>query len=92
MVLTNGRRSFARIAPLSLKGISMTHRYRPRGFARRVDEIEPFRVVEVLTRATQLAAGGRDIVHLASRHLRFSYTTGMDRLELAVERLAAVLA
>ena len=28
----------------------------------------------------------------ASEHLRFSYTTGMDRLELAVERLAGVLA
>ena len=26
--------------------------------------------------------------HLANRHLRFSYTTSMDRLELAVERLA----
>jgi len=30
--------------------------------------------------------------HLASGHLRFSYTTGMDRLQLAVERLAGVLA
>ncbi len=29
--------------------------------------------------------------HLAERHVRFSYTTGMERLELAVERLAAVL-
>jgi aspartate/methionine/tyrosine aminotransferase len=29
--------------------------------------------------------------HLANQHLRFSYTTGMDRLELAVERLAGVL-
>ena len=29
--------------------------------------------------------------HHASEHLRFSYTTGMDRLELAVERLARVL-
>jgi aspartate/methionine/tyrosine aminotransferase len=54
-------------------------------------EIEPFRVVEVLTRATELAAAGRDIVHLAAGHLRFSYTTGMDRLEQAVERLAGVL-
>ena len=27
----------------------------------------------------------------AGRHLRFSYTTGMDRLELAVERLSGVL-
>jgi len=37
-----------------------------RGFARRVDEIEPFRVVEVLGRATELAAGGADIVHMAA--------------------------
>ncbi len=37
-----------------------------RGFARRVDEIEPFRVVEVLARATELAAGGADIVHMAA--------------------------
>lgn len=29
--------------------------------------------------------------HRAGEHLRFSYTTGMDRLEMAVERLAAVL-
>lgn len=37
-----------------------------RGFARRIDEIEPFRVVEVLARATELAAGGADIVHMAA--------------------------
>lgn len=30
--------------------------------------------------------------HRANEHLRFSYTTGMDRLELAVERLSRVLA
>ncbi|NND69583.1 MAG: pyridoxal phosphate-dependent aminotransferase [Halioglobus sp.] len=35
-------------------------------FAERVAEIEPFRVVEVLERATQLAAAGRDIVHMAA--------------------------
>ena len=29
--------------------------------------------------------------NLAGEHIRFSYTTGMDRLEVAVERLAAVL-
>jgi aspartate/methionine/tyrosine aminotransferase len=35
---------------------------------------------------------GVDFGHYqAQRHLRFSYTTGMDRLQLAVERLAAVL-
>jgi len=37
-----------------------------RPFAERVAEIEPFRVVEVLERATQLAAGGADIVHMAA--------------------------
>ena len=35
-------------------------------FADRVAEIEPFRVVEVLERATQLSAAGRDIVHMAA--------------------------
>ena len=39
---------------------------KPRGFAQRVAEIEPFRVVEVLARATELAAAGRDIVHMAA--------------------------
>jgi aspartate/methionine/tyrosine aminotransferase len=33
-------------------------------FAERIDEIEPFRVMEVLTRAKTLEAQGRDIVHL----------------------------
>jgi aspartate/methionine/tyrosine aminotransferase len=37
-----------------------------RGFARRVAEIEPFRVVEVLARAKELEAGGADIVHMAA--------------------------
>ena len=36
------------------------------GFALRTAEIEPFRVVEVLSRATELAASGRDIVHMAA--------------------------
>jgi aspartate/methionine/tyrosine aminotransferase len=36
---------------------------------------------------------GLDFGHYrAGRHLRFSYTTSMDRLEVAVERLAQVLA
>jgi aspartate/methionine/tyrosine aminotransferase len=39
---------------------------RPGGYARRVAEIQPFYVVEVLARATELAAAGRDIVHLAA--------------------------
>jgi aspartate/methionine/tyrosine aminotransferase len=35
---------------------------------------------------------GLDFGHFqAARHLRFSFTTGMERLELAVERLASVL-
>ncbi len=33
-------------------------------FAKRIDEIEPFRVMAILTRAKALAAQGRDIVHL----------------------------
>lgn len=39
---------------------------RPRGFAARVNDIEPFRVVEVLERATQLSAAGVDVVHMAA--------------------------
>jgi len=35
-----------------------------RPFAKRVGEIEPFRVVEVLTRAKALEAKGHDIIHL----------------------------
>jgi len=38
----------------------------PRGYARRMSEIEPFRVVEVLARATELASRGADIVHMAA--------------------------
>ena len=44
----------------------MSDPIRPRGFAARVNDIEPFRVVEVLARATELQAAGRDIVHLAA--------------------------
>jgi aspartate/methionine/tyrosine aminotransferase len=44
----------------------MTDTQRPGGYARRVAEIEPFHVVEVLTRANELAAAGRNIVHLAA--------------------------
>ena len=35
-----------------------------RPFANRLNDIEPFRVVEVLTRAKELEAQGRDIIHL----------------------------
>ena len=45
---------------------------RRRRFADRVADIEPFRVVEVLGRATELAASGRDIVHLAAGEPDFS--------------------
>lgn len=41
-------------------------------FARRLADIEPFRVVEVLTRARELAAAGRDIVHLEAGEPDFS--------------------
>ena len=44
----------------------MSGQNRPGGFARRVVEIEPFRVVEVLTRATELAAQGVDVIHMAA--------------------------
>jgi len=36
------------------------------GFAARVDEIDPFRVVEVLARATELERQGRSILHLGA--------------------------
>ena len=42
------------------------------GFASRIDDIEPFRVVEVLSRATELQRAGRDIVHLAAGEPDFS--------------------
>jgi aspartate/methionine/tyrosine aminotransferase len=35
-------------------------------WADRIDQIEPFRVVEILTRARELQAQGRDILHLAA--------------------------
>ena len=50
----------------------MSDSYKPRGFAQRVNEIEPFRVVEVLARATALASAGRDIVHMAAGEPDFS--------------------
>ncbi len=46
--------------------------YQHRGFARRIDDIEPFRVVEVLARATAMAASGADIVHMAAGEPDFS--------------------
>jgi aspartate/methionine/tyrosine aminotransferase len=44
----------------------MSSVYDRRGCAARVDEIEPFRVVEILARARELTAAGRDIVHMAA--------------------------
>ncbi|CAA0114842.1 Putative N-acetyl-LL-diaminopimelate aminotransferase [Zhongshania aliphaticivorans] len=41
-------------------------------FADRLADIEPFRVVEVLTRAKQLAAAGRDSVHMEAGEPDFS--------------------
>lgn len=43
-----------------------------RPFAKRLADIEPFRVVEVLTRAKQLAAEGVDIVHMEAGEPDFS--------------------
>lgn len=36
----------------------------PKRWAKRIDDIQPFRVVEILTRAKQLESQGRDIVHM----------------------------
>jgi aspartate/methionine/tyrosine aminotransferase len=54
-----------------MSGSSNTQ-YTPPGFARRTADIEPFRVVEVLARATALAAGGADIIHMAAGEPDFS--------------------
>jgi aspartate/methionine/tyrosine aminotransferase len=43
-----------------------------RQFAKRIAEIEPFRVVEVLARARALEAQGRDIVHMEAGEPDFS--------------------
>ena len=60
--------------------------YRPRGYARRLQDIEPFRVVEVLTRAKALASAGRDIVHLAAGEPDFA--TAGPIIEAGREALA----
>lgn len=39
---------------------------RPASYARRMADIEPFRVVEVLTRARELEAAGRDVLYLVA--------------------------
>lgn len=58
-----------------------------RSFADRVADIEPFRVVEVLSRATALAAQGRDIVHLAAGEPDFA--TAQPIIEAGRAALAA---
>lgn len=47
--------------------------------AERLKDIEPFRVVEVLTRANALAAEGRDIVHMAAGEPDFTTATPIVR-------------
>lgn len=54
-------------------------------FAARVADIEPFRVVEVLTRAKQLASQGRDIVHMAAGEPDFA--TAEPIVDAAVKAL-----
>ena len=58
-----------------------------RRWASRVDEIEPFRVVEILTRARELEAQGRDILHLSAGEPDF--TTPAPVCEAATAALAA---
>jgi aspartate/methionine/tyrosine aminotransferase len=58
----------------------------PNAFARRVADIEPFRVVEVLTRARALEASGREILHLAAGEPDF--TTAAPIVEAGQRALA----
>ncbi len=58
-----------------------------RRWASRVDEIEPFRVVEILTRARELEAQGRDILHLSAGEPDF--TTPAPVCEAATAALVA---
>ena len=60
--------------------------YKPREYARRLQDIEPFHVVEVLTRAKALASAGRDIVHLAAGEPDFA--TAGPIIEAGREALA----
>jgi len=46
-----------------------------RPYARRLDDIEPFRVVEVLTRARELESQGREILHLEAGEPDFPTAT-----------------
>lgn len=56
-------------------------------YAARLEDIEPFRVVEVLTRAKTLAAQGRDIVHLEAGEPDFSTAQPIvDAAKAALDR------
>jgi aspartate/methionine/tyrosine aminotransferase len=56
-------------------------------FAKRLLDIEPFRVVEVLARANALAAQGRDIVHLEAGEPDFSTARPViEAAKLALDR------
>ncbi|PIE40694.1 MAG: aminotransferase [Gammaproteobacteria bacterium] len=57
-----------------------------KAFADRLNDIEPFRVVEVLTRAKELEAAGRDIVHLEAGEPDF--TSAQPIIEAAQAALA----
>ena len=55
--------------------------------AERLADIEPFRVVEVLTRAKQLEQQGRDIIHMAAGEPDFSTAEPIIRAaQQALER------
>ncbi|GHD37382.1 pyridoxal phosphate-dependent aminotransferase [Parahalioglobus pacificus] len=56
-------------------------------YARRLSEIDPFRVVEVLARATELSRAGHDVVHLAAGEPDFS--TAQPIVEAGRAALAA---
>lgn len=64
----------------------MSEKPKPRGFAVRMADIEPFRVVEVLTRANELQAQGRDVIQLAAGEPDFS--TAAPIVEAGREALA----
>ena len=44
-----------------------------RQYADRVKNIEPFRVVEVLTKAKEMEARGIDVIHMGGRRARFCH-------------------
>jgi len=56
--------AFSATNAVRIRGFTIIAGDTVRPFARRLQEIEPFRVVEVLTRAKQLEAAGMDVVHM----------------------------